>query len=135
MKEDSKITQGPKKSLKDSFRDALDEGMERDPIQHIKETYDEIIDDKNDHCGNKDLFAVNVIDETIQEDPVQHIREAYDKRMESCGSDRDRAQPKDPFQGIRDTYQQMFDSKFADEPDSENNKQKQGSQPWWKRFF
>lgn len=135
MKEDSKINQGPKKSLRVLFRNALDEGMERDPIQNIKETYDEIIDEKDDHCGNKDLFAVNVIDETMQEDPVQHIREAYDKEMEPLDSASDMAQPKDPFQSIRDTYQQMFDSKFADKPDSENNKQKQGSQPWWKRYF
>lgn len=135
MKEDSKIDQGPKKSLRALFRDALDKGMEQDPVQHIRETYDEIIDDKDDHSGNNDLSSVSAIDETMLGDPVQHIRETYDKKMEPFGSASDRALTKDPFQSIRNTYQQMFDSKFADEPESENNKQKQGSQPWWKRFF
>ncbi len=135
MKEESKINQGPKKNLRALVRNALDEAMERDPIQNIRETYDEIIDDKDDHRGNEELFAVNAIDETMQADPVQHIRETFDKKMEPPCSDSDRAQPKNPFQSVRDTYQQMLDSKFNDKPDSENNTQKQGSQPWWKKLF
>jgi len=131
MKEDSGIKQRPKKNLRAIVRNALDEAMERDPIQNIKETYDEIIDDKDDRSENEKLFAVNVIDETMQEDPVQRIKETYEKKMEPSGI----AQYKDPFQSVRNSYQQMFDSKFADKPDSENNRQDQGSRPWWKRFF
>lgn len=133
MKEESKFNQGPKKNLRALFRNALDKAMEQDPVQNIKETYDEIIDDKDNYSGNEELFAVNAIEEKMQGDPVQYIRETYDKKMEPPGSARGSAQPKDLFQSVRDTYQQMFDSKFADKTDSENNGQKQG--PWWKKFF
>ncbi len=132
MKEDSGIKQRPKKGLRALVRNALDEAMERDPIQNIRETYDGIIDDKDDRSGNEELFTVSVIDE---EDPIQHIRETYEKEMEPPGSARGSAQYKDPFQSVRNSYQQMFDAKFADKPDSENKRQEQCSRPWWKKFF
>ena len=135
MEDDSGIKQRPKKGLRALVRNALDEAMERDPIQNIKETYDEIIDDNDDPGENQALFAVSEMDEAMQEDPVQQIRETYDQKMEPIESAVDNTQPKDPFQRVRDTYQQALNSRFSEQAGGEGDQQKQGSQPWWKRFF
>jgi hypothetical protein len=135
MFDDSEIRQGPKKGLRALVRKVFDDAMERDPIENIKETYDGILDDKNDRSKNEELFAVSEMDEDMQEDPVQHIRETYDQRMEPPVSAKDSTQSIDPFQRFRDSYQQALNSKFSDPAGMEGDKQKIGSQHWWKRFF
>ncbi|NLI12141.1 hypothetical protein [Pelotomaculum propionicicum] len=133
MKEGSINKKGPKKSIWALFRDALDEAMEKDSVQHIRKTYDEILDAKEEHGVEQGLFVVSLSEEA-QQDPVRQIREIYDKKMEPPVRAGDRPPSKDPFQSVRESYLQLFERKF-DQADAENEGEKQDHRPWWKRLF
>lgn len=131
MNEDNKNKQATKKSLLKLFRNALDEAMQRDPVQHIREAY---------QLETEDYRPINVVflEKEKLKDPVQHIKGTYDQILgfkNDDTSDRENSQHvnTDFIQRLRETYQQMLDFE-DDKANRENNKQKH-RQPWWKRFF
>lgn len=75
---------GPKRKVRTGliklFRDALDEAMEKDPVQHIKDSYHQRLDNEY----NTEL-GINPPQGGLREDPIQRIRDSYDKRLDNEG--------------------------------------------------
>jgi hypothetical protein len=73
---------GPKRKVRTGlvklFRDALDEALERDPVQHIRDGYQR----KMDHEFNTEL-GINSVEDDLRQDPIQRIRDSYDKRLDN----------------------------------------------------
>ena len=65
------------------FTDALDEAMEKDPVQHIKDSYHQRLDNEY----NTEL-GINPSQGGRPGDPIQRIRESYDKRLDDEGQSR-----------------------------------------------
>lgn len=118
------------KSLLGLFRKALDEAMQRDPVQHIRETYQHILNNKDDDKR----MNFDSLEKAIQKDPVQHIRETFQQIIDNEYDDKvGRENQKGPIQHMRETYQNILDDKYNVTADRE--RQKQDRLPWWKRFF
>jgi hypothetical protein len=120
------------------FRDALDDALEADPVQHIRDGYQKAFDNYED-----DQLKVSFREEAPGGDPVQHIRDTYRRILDDeYNGKEDQAEPQkeknkygsaDPFQRIRSGYQQMlegYDQKYL-----ESQKKKCEGLPWWKKFF
>ena len=138
MNEDNGPKRKERSGLIKLFRDALDEALEADPVQHIRDGYQKAFDNKEN-----DQLRVSFQEEASSGDPVQHIRDTYERIIvDGCNgratqAERQKGKNKygstDPFQRIRDAYQQAIDSEDEDYPESQ--KQDNIQLPWWKKFF
>jgi hypothetical protein len=119
------------------FRDALDEALEADPVQHIRDGYQEAFDNYEE-----DQLRVS-FQEAASGDPIQHIRDNYQRILnDKYDGKADRAKQQtennnsgsaDPFQRVRGGYQQMFED--YEQKYHESQKKKSEGLPWWKRLF
>ncbi|MDD2553675.1 MAG: hypothetical protein PHP51_03785 [Desulfotomaculaceae bacterium] len=123
---------GPKRKARTGllklFRDALNEAMEKDPVGHIKDSYNHKLDSE---------YSTELGPDPSQdgpgEDPIQTIRDSYDQRLDQeflvqTGSISEaEAQEADPIQYMRDTYDKILDTEYTkpaavpDAPQQENN--------------
>lgn len=120
------------------FRDALDEALEKDPVQHIRDGYQKAYDNHE-----QDQLKVSFQEEAACEDPIQHIRDTYQRILDDeYNGKADRAEPQtennksgsaDPFQRVRGGYQQMLED--YEQKHNESQKKKSDGLPWWKRLF
>lgn len=69
---------GPKRKertgLVKLFRDALDEALDKNPVQHIKDSYHQRLDNEY----NAEL-GINPSQDGLMDDPIQRIRDSYDE--------------------------------------------------------
>ena len=120
------------------FRDALDEALDADPVQHIRDGYQKAYDNYE-----QDQLKVSFQEEDATGDPIQHIRDTYQRMLgnEYDGkTDRAEAQTEggksgnaDPMQRVRGGYQQMLED--YEKKYDESQKKKSDGLPWWKRLF
>ena len=120
------------------FRDALDEALEADPVQHIRDGYQKAYDNYE-----QDQLKVSFQEEEAIEDPIQHIRDTYQRILnDEYDGKADRAELQtenkksgsaDPFTRVRGGYQQMLDD--YEKKYNESQKKKSEGPPWWKRLF
>jgi hypothetical protein len=133
---------GPKRRVRTGliklFRDALDEALDRDPVQHIRDGYDKVFE--NNENGQMNSSSLEGADFG---DPLRHIRDTYRQILDNeCSAEADQDDQQtannsinsaDPFQRVRDTYQQVlgdYEQKYID-----SQKKKDEGLPWWKRLF
>lgn len=110
---------GPKRKVRTGliklFRDALDEAMEKDPVQHIKDSYHQRLDNEY----NTEL-GINPPQGGLREDPIQRIRDSYDKRLDNEGqpqasiSSLEDELRDEPIQRIRDTYDKILNAEYTE---------------------
>ena len=120
------------------FRDALDEALEADPVQHIRDGYQKAFD----NC-EEDQLKVSFQEEAASEDPIQHIRDTYQRILnDECDgkagraelqTDNNKSGSADPFQRVRSGYQQVLED--YEKKYNESQKKKSEGLPWWKRLF
>jgi hypothetical protein len=133
---------GPKRKVRTGliklFRDALDEALEADPVQPIRDGYQKVFD-----SNENDRIRISFSDEETLEDPVRHIRDKYQQILNNAcnadadGEDQQRANQNkagaDPFLRVRGVYQEMLESN--EQKYLESEKKKSEGLPWWKRLF
>jgi hypothetical protein len=138
MNGDNKPKRRVRTGLIKLFRDALDEALERDPVQHIRDGYQKAYDNYE-----QDQLEVSFQEEEAIGDPIQHIRDTYQRILadEYDGKvDRSEMQTEnnksgsvDPIQRVRGGYQQMLED--YEKKYNESQKKKSEGLPWWKRLF
>jgi hypothetical protein len=138
MNGDNKPKRRVRTGLIKLFRDALDEALERDPVQHIRDGYQKAYDNYE-----QDQLKVSFQEEEAIGDPIQHIKDTYQRILadEYDGKvDRSEMQTEnnksgsvDPIQRVRGGYQQMLED--YEKKYNESQKKKSEGQPWWKRLF
>jgi hypothetical protein len=133
---------GPKRKERSGliklFRDALDEALVADPIQHIRDGYQKTFENYGDN-----QLSVSFREEDATGDPVHHIRDTYQRILDDeCAEKADQAELQtennkygsaDPFQRVRGGYQQMLEN--YEQKYHESQKNKSEGLPWWKRLF
>ena len=129
------------------FRDALDEALETDPVQHIRDGYHNKLDSEyNPETGaDKDGIKENIgILEARRDEPFRHIRDTFDKILDNeyTGPAAEQEAPRqrknnfagsDPFQRVREAYGQMLDER--ENKYQADQAQKNEQRPWWKKLF
>ena len=120
------------------FRDALDEALVADPVQHIRDGYQKTFENYGDN-----QLSVSFREEEASGDPVQHIRDTYQRILDDEYAEKaDQAELQtennkygsaDPFQRVRGGYQQMLEN--YEQKYHESQKKKSEGLPWWKRLF
>ncbi len=120
------------------FRDALDEALEKDPVQHIRDGYQKAYD----NC-EQDQLKVSFTEEESIGDPIQHIRDTYQRILDDeCDGKADLAESQtennksgstDAMQRVRGGYQKMLED--YEKKYNESQKKKSDGLPWWKRLF
>jgi hypothetical protein len=133
---------GPKRRVRTGliklFRDALDEALEKDPVQHIRDGYQKAYDNYEE-----DLLKVSFQEEAASEDPIQHIRDTYQRILDDeydgkagraeLQTENNKSGSADPMQRVRGGYQQMLED--YEKKYNESQKKKSDGLPWWKRLF
>jgi hypothetical protein len=120
------------------FRDALDEALEGDPVQPIRDGYDKVFEN-----NEKSQMNSSSLEGAELGDPLLHIRDTYQQILDNeCSPEADQDDQQtannsingaDPFQRVRDSYQQVledYEQKYL-----ESQKKKSDGLPWWKRLF
>lgn len=138
MNEDNKPKRRVRTGLIKLFRDALDEALEKDPVQHIRDGYQKAYDNYE-----QDKLKVSFKEEDTIEDPIQHIRDTYQRILDyEYDGKADQAESQtennkygieDPMQRVRGGYQKMFED--YEKKYNESQKKKSDGLPWWKRLF
>ena len=120
------------------FRDALDEALDKDPVQHIRDGYQKAYDNYE-----QDQLKVSFQEEDATGDPIQHIRDTYQRilgneydgktNQTEAQTEDSKAGSADPMQRVRGGYQQMLED--YERKYNESQKKKSDGLPWWKRLF
>lgn len=132
MDEDNRPKRKVRTGLIKLFRDALDEALEGDPVQPIKDGYKKLDNEYTTEIG------INPAENTLREDPLRRIKDSYDKILDNedqaqAGSGEDGKD--DPLQRIRNTYDSILNNEntgpaAAQDAPEKDNKNSAGIDPF-----